>query len=178
MLSMLPIFYKNNKEFSGITSAESKQFDAVQSEIEKLILEAFIATASEVRLSEWEKELGLSKAASIEERRMNILAKIQGQGKVNEEKICEIVRIYTGGEATVTLDENGLKVEVLPPEWGEIYDFGSIISALSKIMPAHLSLTVDRKYSAWGEILEDFKSWSDLKEQFASWPDVKLYLRR
>lgn len=154
------------------------ELDELTAVIDKTYLDARILTATAERLTEWENDIGLaSKGRTLDQRRQFILSLLRGTGKLNEAKIDSIVNSFTGGRAISTFRDGTLTVKVLPPNNGEIYVFNDVEKSLSVRIPAHIGLSVDRFYSTWGDIKNDFTSWADVRDSFQDWSAVKNYIK-
>ncbi len=175
LLSYLPEFLRDVQEYQQIFSAENPEFDGIGTEIDGIFPEALIMECSEERIKQWEKALDVEAQGTLTERRFYIKGVLNGKGKLNEETIKEIVRSYTGGEADVSLTNSILRVQVKPPENGEVYRFEDVERTLRPLVPAHLGLVVERFYSTWGDIKNNFADWEVLSAM-DDWQAVKEYI--
>lgn len=175
LINYVPPVYKNFDEFKAIFKAEDGEVNALFSAIDSIFFEDFIMTCSEERISEWEKALHIIPTGTLEERRYFLKAFTRGGGKLNEEKIKSIVEAFTGGDAIVTFADSTINVRVLAPTNGEVFRFPDVERALSPLVPAHLDLTVERYYSTWGDISENFADWGAVA-QLEDWEAVMNWL--
>jgi len=97
---------------------------------------------------------------------MMILGCLRGAGKLNEAKIKSIVETFSGGDSLVSFADSTLTVRVLPPSWGEIFLFPDVEKALSPLVPAHVTLSVERYYNTWAERVSAYGSWGAIKSGY------------
>lgn len=175
IIHYLPEFLRPFTEFNKIYDAEDPEFDYLYPSIESVFAESTIKYCSEERIKEWEQSLKIKPNGTLAQRRLFLLAKLRGQGKLNEAKIAKIVHAFTGGEAITSFENSTLTVKVLPPNNGEIYLFPDIERALNPLIPAHIGLSVRRWYSTWQDIKQNFADWTAVSTSGA-WQDVKNYI--
>lgn len=171
----LPSYYHDITEMMSLLYSEDKAFEVLDRFIAEFPQENAVLTCGEDGLKLWEEFLGITPLGNINQRKMQIIALLRGQGQLNEEKIKAIVNSFTGSEdsAVVDLSESTLRVRVLPPEWGEIYNFSEIVAALEPRIPAHLGLRVERFYYTWQNISAANNSWGALRGNYENWAGVK-----
>ncbi|MDO4542150.1 MAG: hypothetical protein Q4C00_04900 [Bacillota bacterium] len=172
---LLPSYYRDILEMAMLLAAEDREFEGVDGAIEDFPAENSVANCSEEGVALWEAFLGVEPWGNLMQRKMFIIAMLRGQGQLNEEKIKAIVNSFTGtgDSAMVELSDSVLRVRVLPPEWGEIYDFSEIEGALSLRVPAHIGLTVERFYCTWQDIADNNPDWAGIMNAYANWVEVK-----
>lgn len=173
-MNYLPWFYRDISEIEAIAEALDKEFIELQNNVSILPQDAAISTSSESRLSEWEQILGIiPQDRDTTQRRMMILARLRGTGKLNEDKIKTIVRTFTGGGSLVSFANSTITVKVSPPEWGEIFLFPDVEKALKPLIPAHLQLTVERYYNTWFDRQNQHTTWEEVNNSYADWAAVR-----
>lgn len=175
LMRYLPDFLHDVEELKKILSTEDSEIDLLEPDIDEVFPEKLIMECSEERLSQWEQVLGVEPQGTVEERRYYIKGILNSDGKLNEDKIKDIVASYTGGEAIVTLTGSVIKIQVLPPPNGELYRFEDVERTIKPLKPAHLGLTVERFYSTWGDIKKGFADWAAVKAM-DDWQAVKEYI--
>lgn len=175
MLEYLPIFLREVPEIQAILESQGHEVDRFRDNIKIVINDAYILSASESRIQEWEQKLKIIPAGTLEQRKQFLLAVLRGQGKLNETKIKTIVKTFTGGDAVVTFENSTLGVKILPPDAGDIYLFPDVERALSPRIPAHIGLIVRRWYCVWADIKQNYTDWTSVS-QAGSWQDVKNYI--
>lgn len=175
LLNYLPEFLKNIMEYKEICIVENTEFDMLYPSIDNIFSESTIKYCSEARIDEWEQALKIAPKGTLEQRRLFLLAKLRGQGKLNEAKITNIVDAFTGGEAITSIENSVITVKILPPNNGEIYLYPDVERALKPLIPANLELVVMRFYSTWEDIKLNFASWETVL-QSADWKAVNDYI--
>lgn len=176
LMHYLPIYWHPNLEMIQI---QKKSLNYLMynlySNSNIITTEAYIGTASDMRLSEWEWDLEIEKADDIETRRENILAFFHGKGKLNEEKVKAIVYFYYGVDCDVSIKNSNIDILIYPLSEDTI-DFSKVERDLYKKKPAHLGVWVDRYWYSWGEVKNDYSDWNDMKQQRETWGKLKNYL--
>lgn len=144
-----PDFIKEFKEFEELDYTESIELTALLQEIDNMLDDQFIATATENGIARREKLLGVLPFADddIESRRFRIQAKWNDRipyaykeliGKLNN--ICgENGYAITLNSATYTLD---IKIELTRQRM-----FDEVVKITRQIVPANILLTVDLRYN-------------------------------
>lgn len=165
-------------EFQAIIDGEYPEFEDLEFAKEQVLNNAYLATMGEDRIVEWEQILGIKpiENSSISDRRETIIARIRGQGKLNNSLINSIVNTFTGGTANSWVDNSVLYVEITPPPGNKQYQFANVEQEISNKVPAHLGLQVSRNYYTWGEIKSTNSTWEDVKTNFDNWEDVYLFV--
>ncbi|MEG2149094.1 MAG: hypothetical protein RRY24_06695 [Clostridiales bacterium] len=175
LIDYLPDYYRNISEMTALLCCEEVCFDDAKGVIKNFPLENTILKASENIIAIWEKLLGIDALGNLQQRKMFLIAMLRGIGDVDEVKIKNIVNSFTGAvdSAIVDLTDSNIRIRILPPAWGEIYLFSEIKNALLPRIPAHLSLSVDRYYRTWQDIVNSTLSWSGISTGYSSWADLK-----
>lgn len=178
MLGYYPQVIREIFEFQAIIDAESEQMQAQSDGRDAVMNQSYLTTMGETRIKQWEKALGITpiQDSSLEDRRDTIVARIRGQGKLNEALISSIVNAFTGGKAKSWVENSTLYVEITPPPGNKQYQFANVEQELNKKLPAHLGLSVNRSYVDWNKIKSTFTTWQNVKDSFDTWEDVYLYI--
>ncbi|MEG1867582.1 MAG: putative phage tail protein [Clostridiales bacterium] len=173
-MGYLPPYFEGIVEIEQIGDAFDLEMVTLQNKLSILPNDAAITTASESRLTEWEKILAIiPQERTIEQRRMMILATLRGTGKLNEDKIKTIVKTFSGGGCLVSFNNSKITVKISPPEWGEIFLFPDVEKALKPLIPAHLGLSVERYYNTWADRKKQHPTWGDLIAKNLDWATIK-----
>lgn len=175
MLDYLPQIYKEFSEFQTMMESEGIEVDRLLDGMQIVVSDAFILSASENRISQWEKAFGIIPSGSLADRQRFVLSTIRGQGKLSEPKIQTIVNAFTGGTAVVTFSNSILVVKILVPEGGDNYRFEDVERAIKPRLPAHLGISVLRWYASWQDIPANFSNWESLKN-LSNWKAVKEFI--
>lgn len=178
MLGYYPQVIREIFEFQAIIDAESEQMQAQSDGRDAVMNQSYLPTMGETRIKQWEKALGITpiQDSSLEDRRDTIVARIRGQGKLNEALISSIVNAFTGGKAKSWVENSTLYVEITPPPGNKQYQFANVEQELNKKLPAHLGLSVNRNHVDWNKIKTTFTTWQNVKDSFDTWEDVYLYI--
>lgn len=178
MLNYYPQVIREIFEFRAIIEAESEQMQAQSDGRDAVMNQSYLPTMGEVRIKQWEKALGITpiQDSSLDDRRDTVIARIRGQGKLNEALISSIVNAFTGGKAKSWVENSTLYVEITPPPDNKQYQFANVEQELNKKLPAHLGLSVNRRYVDWNKIKTTFTTWQNVKDGFDTWEDVYLYV--
>ena len=92
MMDYLPEYWHVSPEMQAILEGDGLEVDRFLNVIASIYTDSFILTASESRIKEWEQDLKIVPTGTLEQRRLYVLSKLRGQGKLNEAKIKSIVR--------------------------------------------------------------------------------------
>lgn len=177
MMDYLPRYWHESPQMQRILESDGLEIDRLLNVIVSIYTDAFVLTAGESRIKEWEQDLRIVPTGTLKQRRLFVLSKLRGQGKLNEGKIKTIVRTFTGGDCVVTFEDSEIRIRVLPPNNGEVYLFPDVERSIKPRKPAHLGLVVERYYSTWGDVKEQFGSWSNLSYVKADWKAVYNHIR-
>ena len=178
IMGYLPDYWHKSEEMQEILESDGIEIERLLNKARSIYGDSFILTAGESRVKEWEQDLKIVPTGTLEQRRLMILSVLRGAGKLNEAKIKGIVNAFTGGDSIVTFADSTINVQVLPPDNGEVFLFPDIERSISPRKPAHIGLVVERFYSTWGDIKNQFTSWADLKESKADWKAVYNHIKR
>ena len=178
MMNYLPDYWHKSAEMQEILESDGIEIAQLLNKARSIYGDSFILTASESRIKEWEQDLKLVPTGTLEQRRLMVLSVLRGAGKLNEAKIKGIVNAFTGGDSIVTFADSTINVQVMPPNNGEVFLFPDIERSINPRKPAHIGLVVERFYSTWGDINEQFDSWEDLRTAKADWKAVYNHIKR
>lgn len=178
MLNYYPEVIKAIREFQCLIETQSLQVEELHQELAKILSNAYVSTADESRIKEWEQFLGITPLKQgdddletwLSDRRETILARLYNTQKLNTQAISDIVKIFTGGNATSYFEDGVIHVIISPPKNKKQYKFANVEQELRNKIPAHLMLQVDRNYREWFSIIP--KTWGDVKSTFTNWEDV------
>lgn len=180
MLGYYPEVIKDIYDIQAVIDGEYPEFKLLNEEyIESVQNNAYLLTMDESRITQWEELLSLQviPGSTIEDRRDAVIARIRGNKKLNTESIQSIVSAFTNGKAVSWFADSFIHVEIKPPQGNKQYVFKNVENELEKRKPAHLGLSVTRKYSTWDNIKMEFDSWDSVKDDFATWDDVFYYVK-
>lgn len=180
MLNRYPEVIKAIREFQIMIKTQSLEIEEMHEELTKILANAYVASADETRIEQWEQALGIfpleqgedSLETWLEDRRETILARLYKPEKLNTKTISNVVKIFTGGEATSYFKNSTIYVLITPPKGNKQYKFENIEQELSKKTPAHLLLHISRNYVTWGDVKAKYSTWGDVKGDCAEWNEV------
>ena len=178
MMNYLPDYWRKSAEMQEILESDGIEIAQLLNKARGIYGDSFILTASESRIKEWEQDLKLVPTGTLEQRRLMVLSVLRGAGKLNEAKIKGIVNAFTGGDSIVTFADSTINVQVMPPNNGEVFLFPDIERSINPRKPAHIGLVVERFYSTWGDIKEQFDSWEDVRTSKADLKAVYNHIKR
>lgn len=178
MLGYYPPVISNIRDFKAIIDSEYPEFDGVSDSKNEVLDNAYLTTMNEDRIEQWENRLKIRPVedSTIEDRRETIIARIRGQGKLNTALISSIVNAFTGGSAESYIEGSNLHVIITPPPGNKQYKFANVEQELSRKVPAHLGLVIERNYETWEEYLDN--TWGDMipEQEDETWEDVLLHV--
>ena len=182
MLNYYPEVIKSIREFQKMIETESLQVEEMHEALTKILGNAYISTADEVRISQWERYLGIVPLSQgddslelwLEDRKETILARLYNTPKLNSKSIAEVVSIFTGGTAVSYFKDGIIHVLIRPPKTNKQYKFENVEQELTKMIPAHLILNVKRDYYDWLEIKSTHATWVDVNTEYNNWEEVLL----
>jgi hypothetical protein len=183
-LDYYPEVIKAIREFQVLIKTQSLQVEKIHGELTKALENAYISSADEHRISQWESFLGITPLPQgsddletyLSDRRETILARLYHTEKLNSKTISEIVSIFTGGTAVSYFKDGTIYVLISPPKNNKQYKFENVEQELSKKVPAHLKFKVDRNYFTWLQTKESNPTWGDLKAKFGTWNEMLMYV--
>lgn len=182
MLNYYPEVIKAIREFQKMIETESLQVEEMHEALTKILSNAYVSTADEGRISQWERYLGIiplpqgddSLELWLEDRKETILARLYNTQKLNSKSIAEVVSIFTSGTATSYFKDGIIHVLIRPPKTNKQYKFENVEQELNKMIPAHLTLSVKRDYYDWLEIKSTHATWADVNTEYNNWEEVLL----
>lgn len=185
MLNYYPEVIKAIREFQILIETQSLEVEELHDKLTEILCDAYIDTAGEDRIIQWEKSLGITPLPQnedtlehwLEDRRETILARLYNTPKLNTKAISNIVSIFTGGKAESYFKDGTIYVIIFPPKNNKQYKFENVEQELGTKIPAHLNFKVERNYYTWLEIKNNHTTWEDVNNNFSTWEDVLLYVK-
>lgn len=181
MLNYYPEVIKGIRDFQELILTQSLEVEEMHEELKKILGNAYISTANESRIAEWEVFLGIVPLEQgeddmetwLSDRRETILARIFQTPKLNSKSISDIVKIFTGGTAVSYFKDGVIHIQITPPKNNKQFKFENVEQELSKKIPAHLMFTVSRNYRTWLQI-NNGATWADVNNDYGTWETVLL----
>ena len=182
MMEYLPQYWHDIEEMKHILNSQGIEFESLTEEVKTILNDAFILSASESRILEWEKRLKLPPVGTLDERRMAVLRYIAMNSKLTGSGIKALVfALYNEARSIVTLEDSTINVLVIPlPEHqlGEL-DLSILVNQLEPRKPCHIGLVVERFICTWGDVKDGrLRSWGEFCTQIKTWEDVLMYIPR
>lgn len=179
MMNYLPLYWHDVLEMSQILSSEGYEFELMTEEVKNVLKDAFIMSASEERLAQWENTLKLAPVGTLYDRRMAILQYFTTNSKLSATVIKRSASsLYNNARVKVDFNDSTINVLIIPlPEhFLDELDFSILEKQLEYRKPCHIGLRITRGYSKWGDVKNDFQTWGDAKNNFKDWEWVYLYI--
>ena len=178
MMGYLPPYWHESAEMKQILKTEGVEIDTLNERIKSIYFDAFIMTASEARISEWEKWLKLPPAGTLDERRRKVLSYFQVFVKLNEGAIKTLVAVlYRDARAKVSFKDGEIKIIIIPmPENYLDTDTDLLVKQLETKKPCHIGVSASRFQCTWGDINREFKTWAEAKSKRPTWRDIMLHV--
>lgn len=179
MMGYLPAYWHDYLEMQQILQSQGLEIDRCIDESGMILSEAFIMSASENRIAEWERWLDLPPNGTLDDRRLAVLAYFQVISKLTRESIKTLVSVlYDGARTSPFLEDSTLRIIIfpLPEKANDTLDLTRLTKQLEKRKPCHITLDVQRGYCTWGDIKENFNGWDLAKAKFKSWEEMVMYI--
>lgn len=178
MKSYLPDFLRGSQVFVSLLDAVGTEFNQYRANIEDVLKQFYVETATETGLALWEQMLGLSSYAgkSLDQRRSRIISKLRGMGTVTVSLIKNVAESYVYGTVEVTENPAAYSFTVkfvdsrgIPPNLDDVK------AAIEEIKPAHLAVAYQFSYTTWGELNTWGETWGDLNALGLTWGTLKTW---
>ncbi len=158
ILSYLPDFYRDFRESQKIAEIQEKFLKEAIVEAQEVFKELFILLAQNFGLEKFEKMLGISTylGKSVEERRFEILAKLNGLSNYSFEKVF-LLLVSLCGKENVEMKYNEkefhliIKLKLRAKEKEEIAR-----RVLYEILPCNIFIEIEIEFNSHF-VLEEFK---------------------
>lgn len=186
LIEYAPPIIQEILDYQVIYKAEDVELDAIYYQMDKILDDTFIMTASNEMITRIENFFGIVGQGSLMQRKLYLLALFRKGNKLNEQSIKEITNSITGSDCIVkffgaddpTNPHQGygfLRIQVLSPSNDIPYRYSDIERALKPLIPAHIKLSVIRYFATWGDIRDNFLDWNAVASM-NDWQEVKNYL--
>jgi hypothetical protein len=177
MRALLPPFYEEGGHLDEVLDSQGGELDLLKQAADSILEQNFARTAT-WGLDQWEDELGLvpDPSLSTEERQNRIIAFLTGTGTATIRVVEDVTAVFHGGEAFAIQDH---------PNYGVIISFVSllgipaslseVLSAVRRVVPAHLTVTYDLNWFIWLELNAENWTWSGLDALALTWPRLQRF---
>ncbi|MBY6789198.1 YmfQ family protein [Clostridium botulinum] len=137
----VPSFLSGDKILSKVYEEQQKQVDSTNADIQDLINQCFIETAT-WGLDTWEKELGIQNNInySYAIRRSRILAKLKGQGTTTIEAIKNICKSFVEDVEVIEHNQEYYFEINLLSHKGFPSGFDTLYDSIREVKPSHLGV--------------------------------------
>lgn len=144
--------------------------DLTDAKNEQIIRDMFISTCSAERLGEYEKEAGISPAASQteEDRRSAVIARWRSEGKCDIELLKITADSWKYGKTNIDFVSNKLQISF--NDKGIPTDLDGLKAAIEEVKPAHIDTVYIFVYTTWDEVKT--KTWNEVKTM--TWDELKV----
>ncbi|MHA6258366.1 putative phage tail protein [Sporosarcina sp. CAU 1771] len=173
MLSYLPQFYQEFKDFRSLFYSEANEFTRLNAKLEELFNQFFISTAT-YSINDWENFVGVKKRnEAISDRRLEIKKKATGIGTVTPSVLKNVMDEFYFSEINELPSAGIVDFRILGKR-GEPSNIKDIREALDEVIPRHLEVKFKYSYLPWEEVetfgltweqAEDF-TYQELEEVF------------
>ena len=176
MLAYVPKFIQQARSYKAIIDAQGPEFDQLRTNIDDILKQFYVETATEWGLDLWEQMLGLKSYAGkpLDQRRSRIISKLRGMGTVTVSLIKNVAESYVYGTVEVTEQPSQYSFTVkfvdtrgIPPNLDDLK------AAIENIKPAHLAVAYEFTYTTYGELKTWAKTYADLKTM--TYGEIKTY---
>lgn len=179
LMEHLPPYWHDVEEMQHIFHSEGVEFELLTEDVRNILKDAYIMTASEKRVSDWERQLKLPPTGTLDDRRMVILQYIASNSKLSGTVIKSLVAsLCNNARANVNFNDSTINVTVvpLPEHFLDELDFSLLENQLELRKPCHIGLNIKRGYSKWGDVKDTIPTWGDVKNNLKHWEGVYLYI--
>lgn len=150
VLDYLPKVVRTIKEFEVLGDAENPEINNLWLDNQIVLNNQFINTLDEQGCARWEKMLDITPkgTATIEDRRLAILARINASLPYTYRQLENFLRNICADDYTMTLDNENYTLTVLL-SLSRQNQFDEVSNLLAKVIPANLICNVSLKYNQY-----------------------------
>lgn len=145
----LPPFLREVRELRAIGAAVDVQASELCTQAVQLAENQFIGAAGLTILTRWEHILGLvyNPVFTLEERRQQILSRLQMQSVVTLEKLTDMLDRLTNGDTMVTMDYARCLLTIRVALTSK-YSFNNVANLLHDVVPANIVIDLSLLYNS------------------------------
>lgn len=172
-MKYLPEIWQKTAEMKAVQDSISTELDTANNMYDDFLLQFFINTST-WGLEKWEKAVGIvsNRSLSYDQRRADILGKLQGSAVATKKMLKELADTLTGGYSKIIEHNHDYYFEILfLKPLGEPPNIPQLKNAVEICKPAHLGYKITYSYALWGDIRRI--TWG--KAQGMSWFDLRQY---
>lgn len=176
MLAYVPKFIQTARAYKAIIDAEGTEFDLLRTNLEDILKQFYVETATEWGLDLWEQMLGLKSYAGkpLDQRRSRIISKLRGMGTVTVSLIKNVAESYVYGAVEIIENPAQYSFTVkfidargVPP------NIDDLKAAIEEIKPAHLAVAYEFRYLIWDELDAKNITWDQLGAKNLTWDEFE-----
>lgn len=160
----MPGYYRENVESKAIVDAHADLHNHVAGDTQDVLAQFFVESAT-WGLAHWERIFGLAtdEAKAPGERRSAIYARMRGIGTVSITMIKNVAESWYGGEVEVIEVTSEYRVIIrFVSSYGVPPNLGDVERALRLLMPAHLLLEFEFKYTTYNDVRAKYATYGDI----------------
>lgn len=189
MLGYVPKFIQTAKAYKAVIDSQGQEFDLIRNNLEDILKQFYVETATEWGIELWEQMLGFSSSADkpLNQRRSRVMARLRGIGTVNVNLIKNVVESYDCGTVEVlygylTYSFDVVNITELPSQTiiirfidsrGIPSNLEDLKEAIEEIKPAHLGIEYQFRYLTWNELDAQKITWDGLDEKNLTWDEFE-----
>lgn len=174
----LPDYLRGSQVFASMINAEGQELDQLYTNIEDVLKQFYVETATEWGLDLWEQMLGLTSYAGkpLDQRRSRIISKLRGMGTVTVSLVKNVAESYVYGTVEVTEHPElySFTIKFVDPR-GIPSNLDDLQAAIEEIKPAHLAVEYQFTYTTWGELNTWGTTWGELNTLGLTWDTLKTW---
>lgn len=176
MKSYIPSFLRSSQVFTSILTAEGAEFGQLRTNIEDVLKQFYVETATDWGLTLWERMLGLktNHEKPLDQRRSSIIAKVRGIGTVTISLIKNVAESFTYGIVEIAEQPEAYSftitfadIQGIPP------NYENLQAAIEEIKPAHLAVSYVIRYLLWDELDAEGFTWNQLDALAMAWDNFE-----
>lgn len=156
LIDYLPPFLAEYREYQQIMAIEQMEFDKILARIELLLENQFIATCDEEAVVRYERMYGIIPIAgsNLEERKFNLLAKLNSELPYTYKKLEEMLKNLCGENGFIlNVDANQYLVQV-KVEIEAKNNVTAVERMLQNTLPANMLYKVSLLYNQYSALAE------------------------
>nr|WP_298833927.1 putative phage tail protein [uncultured Planococcus sp.] len=164
MFDAMPGYYRENVEAKAIVDAHADLHNRIAGDTQDVLAQFFVESAT-WGLAHWERIFGIptDEAKSLGERRSAIYARMRGVGTVSKRMIKNVAESWYGGEVDVVEVPGEFRIVIrFVSSYGIPPNLGDVERALRLLMPAHLFIEFEFKYTTYNDIRAKYATYDDI----------------
>ena len=157
LIDYLPQFLAEYREYQQIMAIEQTEFDTILARIELLLENQFIATCNEETVTRYERMYGIAPIAgsNLEERKFNLLAKLNSELPYTYKKLEEMLKNLCGENGFILIANANQYLVQVKVALEAKKNVVAVEEMLRSILPANQAFEVSLLYNQH-ETLADY----------------------